>query len=309
MRRFNLVMTLIVGILGSGLVGCNKPPTDTPPNPTNSKVKSNLIVSSYTAIMDGEYPPYSFRSEKGEAIGFDVDMLHSIGQIEGFSVEIEPNSWSSIIPSVANSKYVIGLGGIAKSDIEEAGMSDNLLMSTPYHYGQDAVATHANNNFIDIHAINTINSIKDLRIATIENTGYMIDIKRIKHNQMHDIITEPTTFLAYKDLFNGKADIVLADKGVLEYLKQSNPQLPIAIGGRGAYFDEPYGMVFIVAKSHPQLQAKINHGMQILLDNGTYAKLHQKWFGVSPNYTPGKMMVDKLMTTASSTNVNINPNK
>lgn len=287
-------------MLAMGLLGCGKPINDkvTPTESLEQKVKSNLIVANYKATMDADYPPYSYRNEKGEAIGFDVDMLHSIGQVEGFTVDIEPNLWSTIIPSVGQSQYAIGLGGIAKSDIKEVNMTEQLLISEPYKYGRDAIAIQANNKLINLSILDNFEKLKDLRISTIENTGYMIDIKHIKNNQIEGIITEPTTFLAYKNLFNGKADVVLADRGVLQYLQKNNPTFPITIGGRGEYFDDPYGMVYVIDKHQPQLQAKINHGIKTLVANGTFNQLHIKWFGAPAVYIPGKMSDNNLAATA-----------
>lgn len=291
----------ILACLTNLLMACSPP---APPANSESKaqqhpdhpLKSNLILKSYTVSMDADYPPYSFRDAQGDAIGFDVDMLRSIGEAEGFNVEFDPMPWQIVINTVAQGKHQIALGGIARGDVVEQKLTDKILLSNPYNYGQDAVAINQRSPQLDLAAVNGLDSLKNLRIATIVDTGYTLDIEKLEQGQTTTILKENTTFLAYKHLFNNTADVVLADRGVLEYLNKNNPQLPISIGGKGKYFDEPYGMVYVIDKHHPELQAKINQGIATLVANGTYNQIHQKWFGVSPTYIPGKVKIDKSST-------------
>lgn len=287
------------------LVGCSQPNSlDNQENEgdqrPNHKVKSNLVLPTYRISMDADYPPYSFRDEQGEAIGFDVDMLRSIGEVEGFAVEFDPMPWQVVMTTVAQGKHQIGLGGIAKGDVVEQKLIDKLLLSNPYNYGQDAIAVSQQSPKFNLETIdaagNGLDSLKNLRIATIVDTGYTLDIEKLERGKKSTIIKEETTFLAYKHLFNNTADVVLADKGVLEYLNKKNPQLPIRLGGKGKYFDMPYGMVYVVAKNQPELQTKINHGIATIVNNGIYDQLHNKWFGVSPTYIPGQVKIDKSLT-------------
>lgn len=276
------LLVSMIGLAGiTGLSGCDDN-SQTPPN-KQPKLKSNLLITRYQVSMDANYPPYSFRDDKGNAIGFDVDILTAIGEQQGFAVDIEPVAWEQVMPSVANHQYQIAIGGIAISDIAVSRAATKVIPSKAYNFGHDAIATNLYTN-----NINSLNDLKKKRVAIVTDSGYINDLTKLKTSSQDTdpakhLVQEATTYLALKHLLNKKVDAVLSDRGVLLYLNQhsfthQNPKQPFNITAEGEYFSKPYGMVFVVEKNNIALQQSLNEGIDKIIANGTYLKIHSKWF-------------------------------
>lgn len=245
------------------------------------RARTNLIIPIYTVAMDADYPPYDFRDDKGNAVGFDVDILQAIGERQGFKVNIVPINWSALLNSLEKNTYDIAIGGIAETDIKDEKYHRVYHISKHYFYGNDAIATRT-----EVKDIKTFQDLKHRKVATLAESGYVDDLTKLQGENSKNLIAKETTFLAYKELFNGHADAVLADKGVLAYYQFSKPQYRINIGGEGDYFSKPYGMVFLATTKQPALIQQINQGIAQIVDDGTYTQIHQKWFGTEPKIMP-----------------------
>ncbi len=83
--------------------------------------------------------------------------------------------------------------------------------------------------------------------------------------------------LAFLDLANGQIDAVIADyPTALGFVAQNSAKL-MTVGE--VFTDESYGIA--VCKQKPELLATMNQGLQAVKDNGTLAKLEQKWLANS----------------------------
>ncbi len=79
--------------------------------------------------------------------------------------------------------------------------------------------------------------------------------------------------LAFLDLANRQIDAVIADyPTALGFVDQNSEKL-MTVGD--VFTDESYGIA--VCNQKPELLATINQGLQAVKDNGTLAKLEQKW--------------------------------
>ena len=54
------------------------------------KARKNFIVG-----FDAEYPPYGYMGEKGEYVGFDLDLAEEVCKIYGWTLKKQPIDWNS----------------------------------------------------------------------------------------------------------------------------------------------------------------------------------------------------------------------
>lgn len=84
-----------------------------------------------TFAMEPSYPPFELTNEKGEIIGFDVDIANAICKEINATCHFKSQSFDSLIPSL-----VKGRGGfdaaISAIDITEA-RAKQVLFSAPYY--------------------------------------------------------------------------------------------------------------------------------------------------------------------------------
>ena len=56
---------------------------------------------------DPAFPPFESTTDKGEIVGFDIDLIKAVGAAAGYDVQIMAVAWDGIIP---------GLVGVIKGD-------------------------------------------------------------------------------------------------------------------------------------------------------------------------------------------------
>ncbi|MFW2178313.1 MULTISPECIES: substrate-binding periplasmic protein [unclassified Moraxella] len=291
MKSYQFALTGIATGLMLTLTGCNQPAStsqnteaSTTASTTPTTQTTNLSTPSYKVIVDAEYPPYDFRDEKGNAMGFDVDILNAIAKNQGFNITVVPMPWNTVMPKVADGSYDIGMGGMSPGDIEDEGFADKITQSYAYAYGIDTIASIS-------PIITDYQSLKNYKVATLADSAYIADMKELMGANTKANLTETkTVFLGYQKLVNGEVDAVLADKGVLAYFVKQHPlktaDKKVNIDTKGFYFDRYYPMTIISKKDNPELAQKINKGIEAVVKDGTYAKIHQQWFGRTPKVLP-----------------------
>lgn len=268
------------------LSGCNRSDNNNASQTQNASAQTpNQNAKTYLVAMDADYPPYSFRGTKGEAIGFDVDILKAVAKNQGINITINPLSWDAVMPEVANATHDIGIGGIAPTDVDDEGFKDKVNKSYAYVYGIDTIASFP-------PVIDKFNDLKSHKIATLADSSYIGDAKELYGADYANKVSETkTTFLGYQQLLNGEVDAVLGDKGVLAYYAKKYPTRPngtqkVNINTQGYYFDRYYPMTFISRKDDPELAQKLNQGIEAIIKDGTFQKIHQNWFDFAPRMIP-----------------------
>jgi polar amino acid transport system substrate-binding protein len=83
------------------------------------------------------------------------------------------------------------------------------------------------------------------------------------------------------EMLAGGADAVVADNGVVEVYAKNNPNEKLKVIEDSDSFEaEYYGILF---PKGTDLQADFNKAIKKIVENGTYEKIYQEWFGQEPN--------------------------
>ena len=65
----------------------------------------------YIVASDISWPPFEWKDEAGNYVGFDLDVMRAIADLEGYKIEIQDVVFDSIIGGVIADKYDIGASG------------------------------------------------------------------------------------------------------------------------------------------------------------------------------------------------------
>lgn len=287
--KYSCLLTSLLAVIT--LTGCNKA-ENTATNNTNQATVTEPTSASAVALsatpqgevlnvgVDGNYPPYDFRDDKGNATGFDVDIIKAIGEKQGFSVNVLPDTWENVQTNLDKGGYDLSISGYSITDERQ----QKYLVSKPYAFAQDIIAVK--------QGLMGVNGLKDLAkysVSTQADTPYIDDLKEAG---VQNIKAQASSFLAFKELATGKSDAMLADKGLMLHYAKSFPEFKFDMVGKGEYF-EPYELVILAPKGKEALMEKVNAGIDQIIQDGTYAEIYKKWFGIAPIAIP--------MTTASAT--------
>lgn len=220
--------------------------------------KPNFVV-----ISQPSYPPFAMRSERGEMVGVDIDLLNEIAKKEGFTLTILPHNMSGLLESLDTGAADIVAAGI-KISPERAEKYD---FSKPYLEGSWVALLDGSkprfSSFADLHgktmAVQQENAAEK-QLKSVDPTIKVLPVK--------------TVYLGVGAVAKGEAVGVYDVDSVLH---------TYAASGSNYYMltDEKSGKVsfgFAVAKGNTALKNKLDNGLNSIRADGTYQKVMEKWF-------------------------------
>lgn len=244
----------------------------------NSNDKNDELVMEFLVGTSAAYPPYNFRDEKGQPIGFDIDIMNAIGKKKNFKFMFIPEHASNVLPNLDNDKYKIAISGFVKT----AERKKKYQVSNTYAYGQDVIATLSSHP----QPPQTLADLRTRKTITLRNTNYVKQLTNVIGKNNPNIIQVDTGYFVISGLVSGEVEAAFIDKGVAQYYAKSFPDTPIQMGGRGSADFDKYEMVILAQKSQSELMRRINAGLAEIVQDGTYHQIYKKWFGEEPKLLP-----------------------
>lgn len=215
--------------------------------------------------VDDAFPPMEYRNEKGEIIGFDVDLAKEIGRRIGVAIEWVPTAWDGVILALQSGKFDIILSSMTITE-ERAKKVD---FSPPYIYGAQIIAVREQDK--------SINSVADLAgkvVGTqLGSTGEEAarKLKGIKDLKLYGQFTD-----AFTDLGIGRIQALVVDEFVGRYYVTKRPGVYRVLSERLS--EEAVGIAF--RKEDKALRDAVCAAIEAIKADGTYAAISKKWFGV-----------------------------
>ena len=209
-------------------------------------------------------PPFEFKDEHGNTIGFDADILSAIGADQGFKVTIVDAKWNTIFEGLQAKEYRIVMGAVANTQERQA----KFALSNIY--------AHAPNSIV-VSADSPIKEAADLagkKVSIIAGSSSLDELahRKIKVNEM----PVSTAYLALVAVNDKQADAAIVDKLVAAYSLKN-----MSLSSRFIPFqtEEEGSVVFAAHKDDAELINKVNAGLANIKKNGVYDKIYKKWFG------------------------------
>ncbi len=222
----------------------------------------------YVVVSDISWPPFEWKDEEGNYVGFDLDVMRAIAELEGYEVEIKDIAFDSIIAGVVAGNYDIGASGFTIT--EKRG--EVVDFSEAYWKSDQAVLVRKDSG------LNMVTALKDGRSVGAQRgtTGAdWIQTNLVDRGEKIELKLYETYPLAVLDLINGNLDAVIQDEPASRISVAKKEAIVIAgilVTG------EEFG--FLVQQGDPDgLLAKINKAMKELQSSGEWDKLVTKYFG------------------------------
>lgn len=217
-----------------------------------------------TFAMEPSYPPFELTNEKGEIIGFDVDVANAICKEINATCHFKAQAFDALIPSL-----IKGRGGfdaaISAIDITEARAKQ--VAFTDSYYDSSA-------SFIAVKE-------KGLTLETAKKVGVQNGTTYQQYINNEAKQYEQSSYASLQDaildLKNGRIDIIFGDTDVVREMFDKNPELGF-VGEKVTdkkYFNNGLGIA--VNKSKTELVESLNKGIKAIKENGEYQKIYDKW--------------------------------
>jgi polar amino acid transport system substrate-binding protein len=267
LRLAALASMAIIGLTQTGFAG-----------ETLDRVMKNKVMVETT---DRAYPPFSYIDDKGDVVGFDIDVAREVAKRLGVDMKVETPSWEIITAGNWKGRWDICVCSMTPTK-ERAEVLDFVLQ---YYAAPAIVVVNADNN--DIKGAADLNGKK---VGAQAGTTYekyimkelVIDIpgaEKVTY-PFNELTTVPydSEDTAFQDLALGggkRLDAIVSNYlTAIDRVKKAPDKFKI-VGD--PVFGEPIWIS--VDKGDAEWEAKIKEILKQMSDDGTLKAISEKWVG------------------------------
>ena len=268
-RRFLQVAGLAAATIF--LAACGK--KDTPPAPTPTPVASAPAAAPakvYAVGTDAAYAPFESQNEKGEIVGFTIEVMSAVAAKAGVEIKFVNTPWEGIFNALAQGDRDM----LASSITITAERKQTMDFTDPYFDAVQLIAVKDNSK------VAKFGDLKKLKVGVQTGTTGDEAVTKLLGKTSTNIKRFESTPLALKELESGGVDAVVADNGVVIHYVANNPGGKFKTVSDKEFVPEQYG--FAVKKGNADLVAKLNTGIAAIKADGTYDTIYKKYFGAAP---------------------------
>lgn len=224
-----------------------------------------VTPAQYEVMVSSDYPPYNFVNEDGKVEGFNIDILNAIAKIYDVQINIKVADWKT-----ANSLLEQGIiQSIAGSHYE--GIPDNR-----FFYTRSVIRTsHCfifNRAYRKKITSDILRTEKEPVIVVWKNDVLERYLKSINPGTKFIYIT------SYEDLLNAldRPDVTCAfsQKITSMYFAEKMGKSGIQTSNEEVL---ERNMGFKTSKAAPVLDEMLNNGLEVIMSNGEYQKIYDRW--------------------------------
>lgn len=213
-----------------------------------------------------EFPPFESKNEKGEFVGFDMDLVRALAKHLGRDLEIREMSFDSLPTAVQNGSIDI----IASGMTADAERAKTLAFSDPYFH---TVLCLLVNKDAGIGKPDDADG-KPI-VVKLGTTGANLAPKRFPNSEITTLESEGACAL---EVVQGRAAAFVYDRHSIRRHADAHPKTTKAV--LDPLSSEPYALA--MKKGNEEFVKKVNAFLKEFRKSGEYATLYKKHFGTAP---------------------------
>jgi polar amino acid transport system substrate-binding protein len=263
------------GLFAAGLLlaACGKkepPPAPAAATPAPAAAPAPAPAKVYVVGTDAAYAPFESQNEKGEIVGFDIDVVKAAAAKAGIEVKFVNTPWEGIFNALGQGDRDMVVSAVTITDERKQTMD----FSTPYFDAVQLIAVKANSK------VAKFDDLKKLKVGVQTGTTGDEAVTKLLGKTSTAIKRFESTPLALKELESGGVDAVVADNGVVIHYVANNPGSKFKTVSDKSFAPEQYGVA--IKKGNADLLAKVNEGLAGIKADGSYDKIFAQYFGAPP---------------------------
>jgi polar amino acid transport system substrate-binding protein len=223
----------------------------------------------YVVGTDAAYAPFESQNEKGEIVGFTIDVVSAAAAKAGVQVKFVNTPWEGIFNALAQGDRDMIASSVTITDERKQTMD----FTNPYFDAVQLIAVK------DGSRIATFADLKKAKVGVQTGTTGDEAVTKLLGKTSTAIKRFESTPLALKELEAGGVDAV-ADNGVVIHYVANNPGGKFKTVSDKEFAPEQYG--FAVKKGNAELLGKMNEGIAGIKADGSYNTIFKKYFGAEP---------------------------
>lgn len=261
-----------VVLAGLFLAACGKqePPPAAPTTPAAETAPAPAPVKTYVVGTDAAYAPFESQDERGEIVGFDIEVVKAIAAKAGVEVKFINTPWEGIFNTLAQGDRDLLVSAITITDERKQTMD----FSAPYFDAAQLIAVGQNSK------VAKFADLKRLKVGVQTGTTGDEVVTKLLGKTSTNVKRFESTPLALKELESGGVDAVVADNGVVSHYVANNATSKFKTVSDASFASEQYGIA--VRKGNGEVLDLVNNGLAGIRADGTYDTIYSKYFGAAP---------------------------
>ena len=251
------------------LAACGKQEAPPAPAPVAS-APAPAPVKVYVVGTDAAYAPFESQNEKGEIVGFDIEVVQAIAKKAGIEVKFVNTPWEGIFNALGQGDRDMVVSAVTIT----AERKQTMDFSDPYFDAQQLIAVK------ETSKVAKFADLKKLKVGVQTGTTGDEAVTKLLGKTSTAIKRFESTPLALKELEAGGVDAVVADNGVVVNYVANNPGGKFKSIADKEFVPEQYGIA--LKKGNTELLAKLNKGLAEIRADGSYDAIFTKYFGAPP---------------------------
>ena len=226
--------------------------------------------NTFVVGFDAEFPPYGYKNDDGEYVGFDLDLAQEVCDRNGWILKKQPIEWNSKDMELNSGSISCIWNGFTMN-----GREDAYTWTTPYVDNSQVVVvrkdsgitqlTDLSGKVVAVQADSSALAALTGEDASEENLALAETFKDLQ--QVGDYNS------AFMNLESGAVNAICMDIGVANYEIASRGDKFVMLEDRLS--SEEYGIGF--KKGNTELRDKVQATLLDMLADGTFEEIAEKW--------------------------------
>lgn len=263
------VALLLSGCGGSSSTGADssKPSASSNAGASDGSWDKVKEKGEFVLGLDENFPPMGFKDEKGEIVGFDVDVAKEVTSRLGIKLKLQPINWDAKEQELNTGNIDAIWNGFTITEERK----QKVLFTEPYMNNRQVLVVMANSSFAKLADLEG----KKLALQAASSAADALNGKTDFKAKLKEVIELKDNMTALMDLEKGGVDAVLMDEIVARYyITAKNKGYKVL---EEALASEEYGVGF--RKDDAQLTQKFQETLSAMAKDGKLAEISTKWFG------------------------------
>ena len=262
-----LVALLAISMAAGVLTGCGSKGSD----------------KTFTVGFDAEFPPYGYRDDNGEYVGFDLDLAAEVCKRQGWELVKQPIDWDAKDMELSSGAIDCIWNGFTMN-----GREDAYTWTEPYV---------DNSQVFVVAAASGVQNKEELagKVVAVQKDSSALaalnDEENTDNIALRDSFAQLIEYAdyntAFMDLEQGAVDAVAIDIGVAQYQidQREAGKFVMLAGEDNKLAVEQYAVGFL--KGNDELRDTVQKTLDEMAADGTFGEIAEKW-GLTDSVCLGK---------------------
>jgi len=267
-KRTFTALLLAAAMCTTLLAGCGSKTAESSAS-ADASASSSTEKKTFTVGFDASFPPYGYKDDSGEYVGFDLDLAQEVCKREGWELVKKPIDWDSKDMELTSGSIDCIWNGFTIN-----GREDQYTWSKPYVNNTQVIVVKADAGITDAAGLagkTVLVQADSSALAALQDESKPDNIALAK--TFKELTQVPDYLTAFMSLDSGAADAIAMDVGVAEYqISKRNGSYKIL---DTTLASEQYGVGFKLGNT--ALRDTVQKDLDAMVADGTFTTIAKRW--------------------------------